>query len=52
MKNYFAAAYGACDLLQSIYNLNGKPILGKYRNGVTEGDKYFTAKGIARSGVR
>ena len=51
-KTHFAAPYGAYDVLQSIYNLNGKPIPGKYSNGVTEGDMYFTPKGMARSGVR
>ena len=48
----FGSAYGAYDLLQNIYNLNGKPIPGEFRNGVTQGDKYFTPKGMARSGVR
>ncbi len=47
-----AGAYGAYDLLQNIYNLNGKPIPGKYRSGVDKGDKYFTPKGMARGGVR
>jgi hypothetical protein len=51
-NTFFAAPYGAYDLLQGIYNLNGKPIPGEYQNGVTEGDKYFTPKGMARSGVR
>ena len=48
----FAAPYGAYDLLQGIYNLNVKPIPGKYQNGVTQDDKYFSPKGMARSGVR
>ncbi|MCP5129746.1 MAG: DUF1329 domain-containing protein [Pseudomonadales bacterium] len=52
VKSYFAAPYGAYDLLQGIYNLNGKPIPGKYRNGVAQDDKYFSPKGMARSGVR
>ena len=30
----------------------GKPIPGKYKNGVFEGEKYFSPKGMARSGVR
>jgi hypothetical protein len=51
-KTNFNASYGAYDLLQGIYNLNQKPIPGKFRNGVTQGDKYFTPKGMARSGVR
>jgi len=47
-----AAASGSYDLLQDIYNLNGKPIPGEYKNGVTQGDKYFSPKGLARGGVR
>jgi hypothetical protein len=47
-----SGSYGAYDLLQGIYNLNGKPIPGKYRHGIDKGDKYFTPKGMARSGVR
>ncbi len=45
-------ATGAYDLLQNIYNLNAKPIPGKFRTGVNENDKYFTPKGMARGGVR
>jgi len=45
-------ATGSYDLLQDIYNLNGKPIPGKFKNGVDQGDKYFSPKGLARSGVR
>jgi len=52
MHSFHNDAYGAYDLLQNIYNLNGKPIPGKYRNGVTEDDKYFTPKGMARMGIR
>jgi hypothetical protein len=48
----FGSAYGAYDVLQNIYNLNGKPIPGKFRNGVKQNEKYFTPKGLARSGVR
>jgi hypothetical protein len=48
----FAGGYGAYDLLQNIYNLNAKPIPGRYQTEVEENDKYFTPKGIARSGVR
>jgi hypothetical protein len=51
-KSGFASAYGAYDLLQNIYNLNGKPIPGKFRNGVKQGEKYFTPKGLARGGIR
>jgi hypothetical protein len=47
-----AGATGSYDLLQDIYNLNGKPIPGKFSNGVDQGDKYFSPKGLARSGVR
>ena len=48
----FGASYGAYDILQDIYNLNAKPIPGKFKNGVTQGEKYFTPKGLARGGVR
>jgi hypothetical protein len=51
-KTNFGAAYGAYDLLQNIYNLNSKPIPGRFRNGVTQGEKYFTPKGLARGGIR
>jgi len=49
----FNSAFGAYDLLQNIYNLNGKTIPGKYQQGlgVTD-DKFFTPQGMARSGVR
>ncbi|MEM8564379.1 MAG: DUF1329 domain-containing protein [Pseudomonadota bacterium] len=52
-KTTFASSYGAYDLLQNIYNLNGKPIPGRAKDG-TGGvnDKFFTPKGMARSGVR
>ena len=50
--NDFTNSYGAYDLLQNIYNLNGKPIPGKYNSGSGESDKYFTPKGMARGGVR
>ncbi len=39
-------------LKEGARHLNGKPIPGKFKNGVTHGAKYFTAKGMARSGVR
>ena len=51
-KSGFGSAYGAYDLLQNIYNLNGKPIPGKFRNGHDKGEKYFTPKGMARGGIR
>ena len=51
-KSVYGLTYGAYDLTQGIYNLNGKPIPGKFKNGVDKGDKYFTPKGMARSGVR
>jgi hypothetical protein len=51
-KSGFGSAYGAYDLLQNIYNLNGKPIPGRFRNGVKQGEKYFTPKGLARGGIR
>ena len=52
LKAGFGSAYGAYDLLQNIYNLNGKPIPGQFRIGVDQNDKYFTPKGLARGGVR
>jgi len=51
-KTTFALSYGAYDLLQGIYNLNSKPIPGKFKTGSTRKDKYFTSKGLARGGVR
>jgi hypothetical protein len=48
----YSNAYGGYDLLQNIYNLNGKAIPGKFRMGLSKGDKYFTPKGLARGGVR
>ena len=51
-KSIYGLAYGAYDIVQGIYNLNGKPIPGKFKNGVTQKSKYFTPKGMARSGVR
>jgi len=47
-----AGASGSYDLLQNIYNLNGKPIPGEYRNGVTQNTKYFSPSGLSRGGVR
>jgi hypothetical protein len=51
-KATYAACYGGYDLLQGIYNINTKPIPGKFQNGVSQTDKYFTPKGMSRSGVR
>ena len=48
----YSNAYSGNDLLQNIYNINGKAIPGKFRMGVAKGDKYFTPKGLARGGVR
>ncbi len=48
----FGSAYGAYDLLQDIYNLSGKPKPGKYKNGATVNEKYFTPEGMARRGIR
>jgi hypothetical protein len=47
----YSNAYGGYDLLQNIYNLNGKAIPGEYK-ALSRNDKYFSAKGMARSGVR
>ncbi len=52
IKSNYHSAYGAYDLLQGIYNINTKPIPGKFRSSVDKNDKYFTAKGMARGGVR
>jgi len=51
-KAPFALAYGVYDVLQNIYNLAGKPIPGKYQNGVDVDDKYFSPEGMARRGIR
>lgn len=49
----YSNAYGGYDLLQNIYNLNGKAIPGKFKMGLDGvSEKYFTPKGMARSGVR
>ena len=48
----YISGYGAYDLLQNIYNLNGKTKPGGFTNGVDESSKFFTPKGMARSGVR
>tara|TARA_R110002124_G_scaffold25709_2_gene92764 strand:- start:466 stop:1833 length:1368 start_codon:yes stop_codon:yes gene_type:complete len=51
-ESSFGSSFGSYDLLQDIYNLSGKPIPGKFKNGVEQGDKYFTPEGMARGGVR
>jgi Protein of unknown function (DUF1329) len=51
-KSIYGLSYGAYDLIGSVYNVNAKPIPGKFRNGVARNDKYFTAKGMARGGIR
>ncbi len=48
----YGNAYSGNDLLQNIYNINGKSIPGKYVPVLNKPEKYFTAKGMARSGVR
>jgi hypothetical protein len=52
IKSNYHFAYGAYDLLQGIYNINTKPAPGGFRTGVNQNAKYFTAKGLARGGVR
>tara|TARA_R110002110_G_scaffold205066_7_gene417331 strand:+ start:489783 stop:491138 length:1356 start_codon:yes stop_codon:yes gene_type:complete len=51
-KAGFNASYGAYDLLQGIYNLNAKPIPGRFRNGSDKPSNYFSPKGLARGGIR
>ena len=52
IKSNYHFAYGAYDVLQGIYNLNTKPLPGGFKNGVKEGEKYFSPKGMSRTGVR
>lgn len=52
IKSNYHFAYGAYDLLQGLYNVNTKPSPGGFKNGVDQSDKWFTPKGMARSGVR
>ncbi len=52
IKSNYHFAYGAYDVLQGIYNLNTKPLPGGFKNGVKEGEKYFSPKGMARTGIR
>jgi hypothetical protein len=51
-QTFYSVPYGAYDLIQGIYNVNGKPRPGSYQHGTSRNDKYFTPKGMARSGVR
>ncbi|MFV0478531.1 MAG: DUF1329 domain-containing protein [Parahaliea sp.] len=51
-KSIYGFTYGTYDLLQDIYNVNSKPIPGRFRNSIKEPDQYFTPKGMSRSGVR
>jgi hypothetical protein len=51
-QTFYSVPYGAYDLIQGIYNLNGKPRPGSYQHGTDKTEKYFTPKGMARSGVR
>ena len=51
-ESSFGSMYGSYDLLQDIYNLSGKPLPGKFQNGVDKNDKYFTSEGMKRGGVR
>jgi len=45
--------FGLYDVLQNIYNINGKATPGKYQLGNGGVDaKFFTPQGMARSGVR
>jgi Protein of unknown function (DUF1329) len=52
IDNVYNWSYGFYDVLQGIYSIINKPMPGKYKNGVTEPDDYFTSKGMARGGVR
>jgi len=53
MHTEFNSAFGAYDLLQNIYNMNGKSVPGSYAKGTgVSDDKFFTPQGMARSGVR
>jgi hypothetical protein len=52
IDSIYSQAYGGYDFAQGNYNLNGKPIPGTFRNGQDKSSKFFTAKGMARAGVR
>jgi hypothetical protein len=45
-------AYGSYDLVGGIYNINTKPIPGTYSSTHDESEQYFSAQGMARTGVR
>lgn len=51
-KTAYYASYGGYDLIQGLYNINTKPIPGKYKNDVSKRASYFTSKGMARGGIR
>ena len=40
----YTQACGGYDLLQGIYNVNGKPVPGSFRNGQDKGDNFFRPK--------
>jgi len=44
--------YGAYDLVKGSYNINTKPIPGSYTSVHDESEQYFSAQGMARTGVR
>ena len=49
----FNSAFGLYDVLQNIYNFNGKMIPGTYKQGTgVDDEKFFTPQGMSRSGVR
>jgi hypothetical protein len=52
IDSIYSQAYGGYDFAQGNYNLNGKPIPGTFRNGQDKSSKFFTAKGMARTGIR
>lgn len=52
IDSHWTWTYGTYDVLQGVYNINTKPIPGKYRNGVEQSDLFFTPKGLARGGIR
>lgn len=52
IDSHWTWTYGSYDVLQGIYNINTKPIPGTYKNGSDKDGKFFTAKGMARSGLR
>ena len=50
--NGFFGASGAYDLIQGIYNLNGKPRPGEFHKGAQYPDKHFTSSALSRGGLR